>query len=105
MEILSNIHWIEGINAHSYIVNGDHITIIDTGMPGNEGKILNYVKKRRLSLILAEILSKWYVSIVLGIFISNLINLFINFPFIWNLGINAILFLIILILLLLQFSR
>ena len=44
MEILSNIHWIEGINAHSYIVNGDHITIIDTGMPGNEGKILNYVK-------------------------------------------------------------
>jgi hydroxyacylglutathione hydrolase len=44
MEILSNVHCIEGVNAHSYLLNGDHITLIDTGMPGNKGKILDYVK-------------------------------------------------------------
>ncbi len=44
MEILPKIHCIEGINAHSYLVNGDQITLIDTGTPGNKKKILNYVK-------------------------------------------------------------
>jgi len=44
MEILSNIHMIDGINANSYLLLGDKITLVDTGMPGSQEKILNYLQ-------------------------------------------------------------
>ena len=44
MEILPNLHMIDGINANSYLLLGDQITLIDTGMPGNHEKIFNYLQ-------------------------------------------------------------
>jgi len=35
---------IDGINANSYLLLGDQITLIDTGMPGNHEKIFNYLQ-------------------------------------------------------------
>jgi flavorubredoxin len=33
MEILPDTHMIDGINANSYLLLGDQITLVDTGMP------------------------------------------------------------------------
>ena len=65
MEILSNVHCIEGVNAHSYLLNGDHITLIDTGMPGNHDKILDYVKnvlKRKPEDIKTIVLTHYHMD-------------------------------------------
>ncbi len=44
MEILPNIHLIPGIIANPYlIVEPDGLTLIDTGIPGSEYKILQYI--------------------------------------------------------------
>jgi len=44
MEIVEGIHQVDGVNANVYVVvEGKQVTLIDTGMPGNSGKILNYV--------------------------------------------------------------
>jgi glyoxylase-like metal-dependent hydrolase (beta-lactamase superfamily II) len=46
MEILEGIHQVEGVNANVYVVvEGKRLTVIDTGMPGNSGKILKYIEK------------------------------------------------------------
>jgi hydroxyacylglutathione hydrolase len=44
MEIIPGVHQIEGINANCYLIIGDGMILIDTGLPGNTGKILNYIK-------------------------------------------------------------
>lgn len=44
MEILPGIHQVDGVNANSYfVVVGDEIMLIDTGLPRNAKKILNYL--------------------------------------------------------------
>ena len=44
MEILSDVHWVDGVTANTYLVLGDQITLIDTGTPGKQGDILNYLE-------------------------------------------------------------
>jgi hydroxyacylglutathione hydrolase len=44
MEIIPGIHEIDTRVALSYLVVGDQLTLIDTGMPGSAKKILGYVK-------------------------------------------------------------
>jgi glyoxylase-like metal-dependent hydrolase (beta-lactamase superfamily II) len=43
MEIVTGIHQVDGVNGNCYIVVRDHITLIDTGLPGSGGKILDYI--------------------------------------------------------------
>ena len=46
MEIVEGIHQVEGINGNVFIVvDEDELTIIDTGMPRNAKKILDYIRK------------------------------------------------------------
>lgn len=46
MEIIEGIHQVDGVNAYVYIlIDGKELTIIDTGMPKNSEKILNYIRK------------------------------------------------------------
>jgi glyoxylase-like metal-dependent hydrolase (beta-lactamase superfamily II) len=45
MEILPNVHLIPGIIANPYlIIEPEGLTLIDTGIPGSENKILQYIK-------------------------------------------------------------
>jgi len=46
MEIITGIHKIDGVRgANCYlVVSGTELVLIDTGMPGNSNKIINYVK-------------------------------------------------------------
>jgi hydroxyacylglutathione hydrolase len=44
MEIVHGIHQIDGIVANSYLINGKKIVVIDTGLPDNSRKILNYIR-------------------------------------------------------------
>lgn len=44
LEILPNLHMIDGINANSYLILGDQIILIDTGMPGSQEKIFDYLQ-------------------------------------------------------------
>jgi hydroxyacylglutathione hydrolase len=44
LEILPNLHMIDGINANAYMVLGNQIILIDTGMPGNQEKIFDYLQ-------------------------------------------------------------
>lgn len=43
MEIVPGIHQVDGVNANCFIVARESLTIIDTGLPGNGGKILDYI--------------------------------------------------------------
>jgi glyoxylase-like metal-dependent hydrolase (beta-lactamase superfamily II) len=43
MEIVPDVHMIEGINAHCYLIVDKDITLIDTGLPHNTKKILSYI--------------------------------------------------------------
>jgi glyoxylase-like metal-dependent hydrolase (beta-lactamase superfamily II) len=44
MEIILNVHLIPDIIANPYlIIDPDGLTLIDTGLPGNDKKILNYI--------------------------------------------------------------
>lgn len=43
MEIVSGIHWIEGINANCYLLVDKELTLIDTGLPHKTKKILGYI--------------------------------------------------------------
>lgn len=46
MEIVENIHKVEGVDANVYlIINGGELTVVDTGMPKNAQKILDYVHR------------------------------------------------------------
>ena len=45
MEVIVNVHHIPDIIANPYlIIDQDGLTLIDTGLPGSEKKILNYIK-------------------------------------------------------------
>jgi glyoxylase-like metal-dependent hydrolase (beta-lactamase superfamily II) len=43
MEVVSGVHWIEGIVGHCYLVVDHEITLIDTGLPRNLKKIVRYI--------------------------------------------------------------
>ncbi|MCX6681695.1 MAG: MBL fold metallo-hydrolase [Methanoregula sp.] len=43
MEIIPGVHQIEGVNGNCYIIMGDGLVLIDTGLPNNSKKILAYV--------------------------------------------------------------
>lgn len=45
MEIIKNIHLVNGVNGNVYvIINEQELVLVDTGMPKNAEKILNYVR-------------------------------------------------------------
>jgi len=44
MEIVRGVHQVDGINGNSYIINGKKMVVIDTGLPGNSRKIINYIR-------------------------------------------------------------
>jgi glyoxylase-like metal-dependent hydrolase (beta-lactamase superfamily II) len=45
MEIIPNVHLVPGMKgANAYLLLGDSLTLVDTGMPGSEGTILSYVE-------------------------------------------------------------
>jgi glyoxylase-like metal-dependent hydrolase (beta-lactamase superfamily II) len=46
MEIMEGIHQVDEVNANVYLViDGEELTLIDTGMPKSTEKILNYILK------------------------------------------------------------
>jgi hydroxyacylglutathione hydrolase len=45
MEIIPGVHQVDGVNANCYIIIGDGLVLVDTGLPGNTGKILEYLEK------------------------------------------------------------
>ncbi|MGD0079067.1 MAG: MBL fold metallo-hydrolase [Methanoregula sp.] len=44
MEIIPEIHQVEGVNGNCYVIVRDGLTIIDTGLPRNSPKILSYIR-------------------------------------------------------------
>jgi glyoxylase-like metal-dependent hydrolase (beta-lactamase superfamily II) len=47
MELLPNLHWIEGRTSNIYFWTGlDSLILIDTGMPGDLNLILSYIHER-----------------------------------------------------------
>jgi hydroxyacylglutathione hydrolase len=44
MEIVHGIHQVDGIVANSYLINGKKVVVIDTGLPDNSRKIINYIR-------------------------------------------------------------
>ncbi|MGA2310032.1 MAG: MBL fold metallo-hydrolase [Candidatus Bathyarchaeia archaeon] len=46
MEIVEGIHKVDGVNANVYlIIDGGELAVVDTGMPKNAEKILDYVQR------------------------------------------------------------
>lgn len=45
MEILPDIHQVDGVNANCYLLVRNGITVIDTGIPGSGRKILRYIRE------------------------------------------------------------
>jgi hydroxyacylglutathione hydrolase len=47
MEIIKGIHQVDGIRGvNCYLVlNSENLVLVDTGMPGSAGKIINYIQK------------------------------------------------------------
>jgi glyoxylase-like metal-dependent hydrolase (beta-lactamase superfamily II) len=46
MEIVEGIHQVDGVNANVYLlIDGEELAVIDTGMPKNAEKILDYVHR------------------------------------------------------------
>jgi glyoxylase-like metal-dependent hydrolase (beta-lactamase superfamily II) len=46
MEIIPRVHIVDGVDANVYILETpDHLTLIDTGLPGRLERILNYINK------------------------------------------------------------
>jgi glyoxylase-like metal-dependent hydrolase (beta-lactamase superfamily II) len=46
MEILPDIHHVDGVNGNCYIIVRDGLTVIDTGIPGSGKKILGYIREK-----------------------------------------------------------
>jgi glyoxylase-like metal-dependent hydrolase (beta-lactamase superfamily II) len=44
MEIVPGVHWIDGVHGNCYIIMGDGLILIDTGLPGRTAKILGYIE-------------------------------------------------------------
>jgi glyoxylase-like metal-dependent hydrolase (beta-lactamase superfamily II) len=46
MEILPNLHWLEGWSSNVYLsIDADGLTLVDTGMPGRLDAIFNYIER------------------------------------------------------------
>ncbi|MDP6451755.1 MAG: MBL fold metallo-hydrolase [SAR202 cluster bacterium] len=46
MEILPGIHALPGINwSKAYLIEGDTLALVDSGLPWNSGRILKYIRK------------------------------------------------------------
>jgi hydroxyacylglutathione hydrolase len=43
MEIIPGIHLIDGVKCNCYLVVGDSLVLIDTGLPNQAKKIINYI--------------------------------------------------------------
>jgi glyoxylase-like metal-dependent hydrolase (beta-lactamase superfamily II) len=48
MEILPGVHWVESVNANPYLLTrvDGKLVVVDTGMPGNAKKILEYLSTK-----------------------------------------------------------
>jgi len=44
MEIVPGIHQVDGVNGNCFLIVRDELTLIDTGMPKNSAKIVNYIQ-------------------------------------------------------------
>lgn len=65
MEILPEIHQVDGVTGNSYIIVRDTLTIIDTGRPGNSTKIFTCITKtlnRQLSDVGTIILTHYHLD-------------------------------------------
>jgi glyoxylase-like metal-dependent hydrolase (beta-lactamase superfamily II) len=46
MKIVEGIHEVDGVNANVYLlIDGEELTVVETGMPKNAEKILGYIRK------------------------------------------------------------
>lgn len=46
MEIVEGVHQVDGVDANVYLtIDGEELTVVDTGMPKSAKKILDYVHK------------------------------------------------------------
>jgi glyoxylase-like metal-dependent hydrolase (beta-lactamase superfamily II) len=43
VEVISGIHWIQGINGNCYLITDPYLTLIDTSLPHKTKKILRYI--------------------------------------------------------------
>ncbi len=65
MEIVKDVHQIDGVMANVYlIVNGDKLTLIDTGFFRSAGKIEDYIKKLgfNLSAVSTIIITHYHID-------------------------------------------
>ncbi len=65
MEIVKGIHQIDGVNGNAYlIVDGNNLTLIDTGFFRAAGKIEDYIKKLgfELSAVSTIILTHYHID-------------------------------------------
>ncbi|MGB9718715.1 MAG: MBL fold metallo-hydrolase [Thermoproteota archaeon] len=46
--MLPGVHWVEGVNANPYLLTrvDEKIVLVDTGMPGDAKKILEYLSTK-----------------------------------------------------------
>lgn len=44
MEVVEDVHWIEGVTGNCFIVADNELTLIDTGLPGSAKKIVKFIE-------------------------------------------------------------
>ncbi|MGB9246837.1 MAG: MBL fold metallo-hydrolase [Methanoregula sp.] len=65
MEIVQGIHQVDGVKGNCFIIVRDDLTLIDTGMPKNSAKIVQYIQdvlKRKPSDIKTIVLTHFHVD-------------------------------------------
>ena len=65
MEIVPGIHQVDGVNGNCFIIVRDELTLIDTGMPRNSEKIVQYIQEvlnRKPSEIKTIVLTHFHVD-------------------------------------------
>jgi len=65
MELVPDIHRIDGVNAHPYLILGEELVLIDAGMSKNPSRILAYLEqtvKRRPSEIKTIIITHAHID-------------------------------------------
>jgi glyoxylase-like metal-dependent hydrolase (beta-lactamase superfamily II) len=65
MEIVPGIHQVDGVNGNCYLIARDTVTLIDTGLPRNSAKIVNYIQetlKRRPADIKTIVLTHYHID-------------------------------------------
>ncbi len=65
MEIVPGIHQVDGVKGNCFIIVQDDLTLIDTGMPKNSAKIVNYIQdvlKRKPSDIKTIVLTHFHID-------------------------------------------